>query len=257
MTDTVRAPREPTEAMLRAASEIGPDTPAGCFDYSDARAVWSAMLAASPQEAAPTKREAALADRLDALWLEMNDALAEPPATARILNALHDAAKALRTPPTMSADHIGEATNMIAPVEAISSKPVDDTGEANSSVKPTVEAVAYAWASEWTGKGRQAHALHTTEQEAAYNAEWMNGRVVPLYTEKPAAIELSKNLGELKPDALPGDMRERVDGLLARYFPATLIDERGNACGVSFVVREQRAELTNAILALIQTERAA
>lgn len=40
-----------------------------------------------------------LIDRLDALWLEMNDALAEPPAAARILNALHDAAQALRTPP--------------------------------------------------------------------------------------------------------------------------------------------------------------
>ena len=49
MTDTVRVPREPTEAMLWAASEIGPDTPAGRFDYSDARAVWDAMLAASPQ----------------------------------------------------------------------------------------------------------------------------------------------------------------------------------------------------------------
>jgi hypothetical protein len=42
-----------------------------------------------------------LIGRLDALWLEMNDALAEPPATARILNALHDAAQALRTPPAI------------------------------------------------------------------------------------------------------------------------------------------------------------
>lgn len=42
-----------------------------------------------------TVSAAELADRLDALWLEMNDALAEPPATARILNALHDAAQAL------------------------------------------------------------------------------------------------------------------------------------------------------------------
>lgn len=49
MTDTVCVPVEPTEAMLDAACYHGPDTPAGRFDYSDARTVWSAMLAASPQ----------------------------------------------------------------------------------------------------------------------------------------------------------------------------------------------------------------
>jgi hypothetical protein len=41
-------PVEPTEAMLDAACENGPDTPAGRFDYSDARNVWQTMLAASP-----------------------------------------------------------------------------------------------------------------------------------------------------------------------------------------------------------------
>ena len=62
-------------------------------------------------------------------------------------NGKHEAIAAWnrRTPPAMSADHIGEATNMIEPVAALSSKPVDDTGEANSSVKFPVEAVAWRW----------------------------------------------------------------------------------------------------------------
>jgi hypothetical protein len=35
-----------------------------------------------------------LAGRLHDLWLELNDAHAEPPATARVLNALADASEA-------------------------------------------------------------------------------------------------------------------------------------------------------------------
>ena len=57
-TDTVCVPVEPTEAMLDAACHHGPDTPAGRFDYSDARTVWSAMLAASPQgEGSPAEAD--------------------------------------------------------------------------------------------------------------------------------------------------------------------------------------------------------
>ena len=62
MTDTVRVPREPTPEMVRAGCAV---TCVECFadcKSSDAAAIYRAMLAASPQEAVPTKREAALAD---------------------------------------------------------------------------------------------------------------------------------------------------------------------------------------------------
>ena len=57
MTDIVRVPREPTEAMIAAAMPY-------CYANKPQRAldIYRAMLAASPQEAVPTKREAALAD---------------------------------------------------------------------------------------------------------------------------------------------------------------------------------------------------
>ena len=38
---------------------------------------------------------AGLCERLKTLWLELNDAHAEPPATARIMNALHQSGDAL------------------------------------------------------------------------------------------------------------------------------------------------------------------
>jgi hypothetical protein len=38
---------------------------------------------------------AGLCERLNTLWLELNDAHAEPPATARIMNALHQSANTL------------------------------------------------------------------------------------------------------------------------------------------------------------------
>lgn len=41
-------PVEPTEAMLVAACEIGPDTNSGCFSDDDARSTYRAMLAAAP-----------------------------------------------------------------------------------------------------------------------------------------------------------------------------------------------------------------
>lgn len=52
MTDTVRVPREPTEAMIEASNRAAMAFAGG--DLSDAdmtRLVWSAMLAASPQGA--------------------------------------------------------------------------------------------------------------------------------------------------------------------------------------------------------------
>lgn len=59
----------------------------------------------------------------------------------------------------------------------------------------------------------------------------------------------------IKPSGDTGELRGEVNGLLARYFPEILIDQNGSAYGVSFVVREQRAALTGAILDLIQSER--
>lgn len=50
-------PVEPTEAMLDAACESGPDTSAGRFDYSDGRNVWQTMLAASPVVPVGVSRE--------------------------------------------------------------------------------------------------------------------------------------------------------------------------------------------------------
>ena len=38
---------------------------------------------------------AGLCERLKTLWLELNDAHAEPPATARIMNALHQSGDTL------------------------------------------------------------------------------------------------------------------------------------------------------------------
>lgn len=40
----IEAMEVPTEAMLTAACEVGPDTNSGCFDYDDARTVYAAML---------------------------------------------------------------------------------------------------------------------------------------------------------------------------------------------------------------------
>lgn len=45
MTDTVRVPREPTQAMIAAVEDI--NVPLNI--HGAARAIWSAMLAASPQ----------------------------------------------------------------------------------------------------------------------------------------------------------------------------------------------------------------
>ena len=69
MTDTVRVPREPTEAMLQGACDkhkpgqpMSEDRPEECPRFQTRRRIYRAMLAASPQEAVPTKREAALAE---------------------------------------------------------------------------------------------------------------------------------------------------------------------------------------------------
>ena len=132
-----------------------------------------------------------LIDRLDALWLEMNDALAEPPAAARILNALHDAAQALRTPP--------------APTEAVA----------------------------WRFKFAAAPSWSYRDERPA--ADWADQcrLLQPLYTHPP------------QPDALPGDMRERV----AQIIEAAI--ERHNP-GNSL---RHTLDEADAILSLIQSER--
>lgn len=50
MADTPRVtvPVEPTEEMLDAACNVGPDTNNGAFSHDDARAVFTAMLSAAP-----------------------------------------------------------------------------------------------------------------------------------------------------------------------------------------------------------------
>lgn len=82
-----------------------------------------------------------LIGRLDALWLDMNDAVAEPPATARILNALHDAAQALRTPP--------------APMEAVAWR-------YRQTSQPEAWAVSLQDMSDWTNLTVQPLYTHTT-----------------------------------------------------------------------------------------------
>lgn len=43
----IEAMREPTDAMLNAACEIGPDTNAGAFSYDDAYPMFRAMIDAA------------------------------------------------------------------------------------------------------------------------------------------------------------------------------------------------------------------
>lgn len=205
MIDTVRVPKEPTLEMLKAgastlddfwkAQERGPTHLQEA--WPGIVQIYAAMLAASPQGEGSSADAVGhrAAERVDVAWLVESQVSTTPNWWDLKYKWTGDASKAIRfsreidadafidfhclgpvakatehlwqaTPPAMSADHIGEATNIIAPMEA----------------------VAYAWASEWTGVGGHAHALHTTEQEAVDNAEWMNGRVLLLYTD-PVPME--------------------------------------------------------------------
>ena len=141
-----------------------------------------------------------LIDRLDALWLEMNDALAEPPAAARILNALHDAAQALRTPP--------------APTEAV------------------------AW------RFRTADRTFGQPGPWAYGGEPIEGatpgyyEIEPLYTHPP------------QPDALPGDLREKVRGAMKAWA------QEDCSTGLKMMLTPKGfCDLETRILSLIQSER--
>ena len=40
----LEALREPSDKMLDAACDVGPDTPNGEFDYDDSRRVWQAVI---------------------------------------------------------------------------------------------------------------------------------------------------------------------------------------------------------------------
>lgn len=46
----VAVPREPTEAMIEAACNAGPDTNAGPFSCDDARAIYRAMIQAQEKQ---------------------------------------------------------------------------------------------------------------------------------------------------------------------------------------------------------------
>ena len=83
-----------------------------------------------------------------------------------------------------------------APVEALSSKPVDDTGEANSSVKPPVDAVAWRW--------RETGTDDPWDYRDDREPKRMDCTVQPLYPHPP------------QPVALPGDLRERVARRICR-----------------------------------------
>ena len=119
-------------------------------------------------------------------------------------NGKHEAIAAwnLRTPPAMSADHSPDAGNMVAPVEAV------------------------AW--RWKLDGKWFYAA--SRPANVYQRLPGISDVQPLYTHPP------------QPDALPGDLRERVAGLINDW-PFHTKGVRAN-------------ELTDAILALIQSERA-
>ena len=127
----------------------------------------------------------------------------------------------------------GEATNMVAPVAALSSKPVDDTGEANSSVKPTVEAVAWLLThpddvyAELAFMGREP--ITAADREAGWTAE-------ALVRAHPAPI---------KPSADTGELRERVAASIGSAW----------AHGTHGKPFDVKAE-TDAILDLIQSKRA-
>ena len=104
-----------------------------------------------------------LISRLDALWLEMNDALAEPPATARILNALHDASQALRTPqPDALPGDLREA------LEIIESAPVLVINGAAARASGDEAALQYAVAvSAWAKRAKAFVALIQSERGGA------------------------------------------------------------------------------------------
>jgi hypothetical protein len=113
-----------------------------CVAYGDPEI--ESRLAASPQEAAPTKREAALAE-LAKLDGETMDLAASPQGE--------------ESPPAMSADHIPDAGNMIAPVEAVAWR-LRRVGVARWNLwdlNPCVDTPAYANAAEWEVQSLYTH----------------------------------------------------------------------------------------------------
>ena len=162
-----------------------------------------------------------LIDRLDALWLEMNDAVAEPPATARVLNAIHDAAQALRTPP--------------APTEAvawrdIATAPRDGTGFLVNC--PHVE----------DGVSMMMWDANLFMMVSLFDGKpWVSGLERPTHWQ-PLPTPPSADAKRSEPDALPGDLRERVAAIIdANKYEAWTVD-RAN-------------QMADAILSLIQSER--
>ena len=157
-----------------------------------------------------------LAAKLDALWLDLSDDRDIPVERARIMNALHDAAQALRTPP--------------APVEAVAWQ--------EAAEKARTFARCYPHASD----GRNTFIMF---------AEWAESKAVATHPPQP--------------DALPGDLREKVARILdPRLFE--LIEALNNASGeppdlrkAASAMRDARMETAlnkaDAILSLIQSER--
>lgn len=128
-----------------------------------------------------------------------------------------------RTPPAMSADHIGEATNMVAPMEAVAWRVKD-------------------YADGWI--------LFHHEAPARKSGEARNGALVqPLYAH-PAPIKPSVDTGELRERV--AEAKEWIDEAECRRGCSTWRpDVHGRSrcdCG-----REAAAD---AILDLIQSERA-
>ena len=142
----------------------------------------------------------------------------------------------------MNADHIGEATNMVAPVEALSSKPVDDTRKANSSVKPTVKAVAVALSA----------ISHDGPHKPGEHRVWLARQLLDSrLTEDEAysTVAHSPAISDfhpvpIKPSGDTGELRERVAASIGSAW----------AHGTHGKPFDVKAE-TDAILDLIQSER--
>lgn len=210
-----------------------------------------------------------LAAKLDALWLDLSDDRDIPVERARIMNALHDAAQALRTPP--------------APMEAVAWRFWHEGGWNFSSTDPSphladcVERDALAiipapaadeinWKAEWEAVSikhiRLARAAQPFADVAIEFEVCGDGQPIGV---KASSGRSDLCVGDLRalvqalaahppqPDALPGDLRETV---ARRMFDA---DSKENGLARDWMFEggchASYFAMADAILSLIQSER--
>jgi hypothetical protein len=174
MTDTVRVPREPTPEMLKAGSSTLDD-------------FWKA------QERGPTHVQEA--------W----------PGIVQIYAAMLAASpQGEESPPAMSADHIPDAGNMIAPVEAVAWR-LRRVGVARWNLwdlNPCVDTPAYANAAEWEV---QSLYTHPAPIKPSADTEELQERVARIVD--PAGFDDRWDVPGLRHEA---SLDERVDEALAK-----------------------------------------